>query len=357
MLFWFFIGSFLIGYFNFFYSSSWYIQEVVADNCPGEMTVRVPPAEQPELTAAEEDRLFDPQAWWKHIFNPQMKRYVCLLGGSWLIHLLFFEPILLALHLLIDEPKIGDVEDFLWWLWRSPVVQCLVQGVRRCWYWILGKKFKRPTKGHITSSARGFGDKMLTKIASFRDPGGILVDSGKVTFALALRNLPGEFTDESNSDTLALTRANMKETIAEEAGEQIEPKDVAVQFKPFGNATVATVTIELPGGVRGNAVAATLRDTQPGFCPAVAAKINDTYGINQIATAEVVVELTNRKVLDAKSSSSAEAPAAPEEALNLVAGPAAAAASESPPSAPQSMHDSSGAAAVPPPLPAKKLKQ
>merc|ERR1719223_1515233 len=103
------LTSWFLTYYLFMYSSSHYMEEVSNTANASETYIRAPLTEQPELDAAVTIDPMDFSAGNKWIFVQQFQRYLMLLVGAWLMHFRILEPLMLIVHILLNEPRIQDV--------------------------------------------------------------------------------------------------------------------------------------------------------------------------------------------------------------------------------------------------------
>eukprot|EP00435_Cladocopium_sp_Y103_P068480 s1255_g31.t1 len=103
-----FVLAWALAYYMFFFSSSIYMHEVSRTDTT-EVEIVYPPDERSEVAAAE---IVGPlQAHL--ILVPEMQRFLVLLVFSWIMNFFVFEPLLLALHLVVGEPTLGDLVNMI----------------------------------------------------------------------------------------------------------------------------------------------------------------------------------------------------------------------------------------------------
>lgn len=111
-----FVLAWALAYYMFFFSSSIYMYEVSRTDTT-EVEIVYPPDERSEVAAAE---IVGPlQAHL--ILVPEMQRFLVLLVFSWMMNFFVFEPLLLALHLVVGEPTLGDLVNIIWKLFMVQV--------------------------------------------------------------------------------------------------------------------------------------------------------------------------------------------------------------------------------------------
>ncbi|CAE7211489.1 unnamed protein product, partial [Symbiodinium pilosum] len=112
-----------LAFYMFHFSTSIYMWEIVQTDLPGEIRIQLPSDEQAEASAANAD-----ESWQaRYVLVPEMQRFIVLLMISWLWNLLFFEPLLLILHLFVGEPSVDEA--------LAPIlpILCLVRrGIAKC---------------------------------------------------------------------------------------------------------------------------------------------------------------------------------------------------------------------------------
>jgi len=100
----------------FFFSSSIYMYEVSRTDTP-ELEIMYPPDERAEVAAAESQSPLQARL----ILVPEMQRFLVLLVLSWFMNYFIFEPMYLALHLLVGEPTLSDLICVVWEGFMVPV--------------------------------------------------------------------------------------------------------------------------------------------------------------------------------------------------------------------------------------------
>jgi len=107
------------------------MNEVTYSDRPGFSEFVVPPSEREESAAATSAESLD----WGRILVPQMQRYLLLLVVAWVSQLLVLEPLLLTIHLMIGEPSIDDVHDYVVSTWAYKLFMSLLWRfyTRFCW--------------------------------------------------------------------------------------------------------------------------------------------------------------------------------------------------------------------------------
>ena len=103
-------------YYMFFFSSSIYMYEVSRTDTP-ELEIMYPPDERAEVAAAESQSPLQARL----ILVPEMQRFLVLLVLSWFMNYFIFEPMYLALHLLVGEPTLSDLICVVWEGFMVPV--------------------------------------------------------------------------------------------------------------------------------------------------------------------------------------------------------------------------------------------